>query len=265
MRYGGNTPCVEVRAADDGLLILDAGTGIRALGARLMRASDDRTAHIILSHRHSDHVLGLSHFAPLVAQTREVQLCCGDGEIASLQAFVDALLSPPMFPYVDGIRSRLRVYDWEHSPARHVGTSRVHRFAAQHPGEAAVLRIDDERGPAIAYAPDNELAYADSSIHLEAWRARLTSFLRDVPVLVHDATYLDAELPSHVGWGHSSSLEATRLAIECGAGMLVLFHHHPDRDDDAVERMVEESRAMVTQAGSALRVLAAWEGLALSV
>jgi len=265
VRYGGNTPCVEVSAADHGLLILDAGTGIRALGAQLMSDGDDRTAHVILSHRHSDHVLGLSHFAPLAAQTREVQLCCGDDEGASLQTFIDALLSPPMFPYVDGIRSRLRVSDWEHSAARHVGTSRVHRFAAQHPGGAAVMRIDDERGPAIAYAPDNELAYTDLSETVVSWRARLTSFLRGVPVLVHDATYLDAELPQHIGWGHSSSLEATRLAIECGAGMLVLFHHHPDRDDDAVERMVEESRAMATQAGSALRVLAAWEGLTLSV
>lgn len=265
VRYGGNTPCVEVRAADDGILILDAGTGIRALGAQLMSDGDGRTVHIFLSHRHSDHVLGLSHFAPLITQARDVEICCGDGESASLQSFVDALLSPPMFPYVDGIRSRLGVGDWEHSTARHVGTSRVHRFAAQHPGEAAVLRIDDERGPAVAYAPDNELGYADESAAASAWRARLTAFLRDVPMLVHDATYLDSELPTHVGWGHSSSLEATRLAIECGAGMLVLFHHHPDRDDDAIERMVEESRAMVTRAGSALRVLAAWEGLALTV
>lgn len=265
VRYGGNTPCVELRAADDGLLILDAGTGIRALGAQLMSDGDDRTAHIFLSHRHSDHVLGLSHFAPLITQTRAIEICCGDGETASLQPFVDALLSPPMFPYVDGIRSRLDVCDWDLSSAREVGTSHVHRFAARHPGEAAVLRIDDAHGPAVAYAPDNELAYADESEAAEAWRVKLTAFLRDVPVLVHDATYLDSELLKHVGWGHSSSLEATRLAIDCGAGMLVLFHHHPDRDDDTVERMVEESRAMATAAGSALRVLAAWEGLAVTV
>lgn len=263
MRYGGNTPCVEVRAADDRLLLLDAGTGIRALGNQLMSDGDGQTAHIFLSHRHSDHVLGLPHFAPLISQARAVAIYCGDGEAASLQPFVDALLSPPMFPYIDGIRSRLDVCDWEHSTAREIGTSRVHRFTAQHPGEAAVLRIDDAYGPAVAYAPDNELAYADESEAAEAWRVKLTAFLHGVPVLIHDATYLDSELPKHVGWGHSSSLEATRLAIECGAGMLVLFHHHPDRDDDAIEWMVEESRAMVTSAGSALRVLAAWEGLAL--
>ncbi len=265
VRFGGNTPCVELRAADDSLLILDAGTGIRALGSQLMRDGDDRTAHIFLSHRHSDHVLGLSHFAPLLTQQRDVKLCCGDGSNASLHAFVDGLLSPPMFPYVDGINRRLRVSDWEQATARQVGTSHVHRFAARHPGEAAVMRIDDAGGPAVAYAPDNELAYADRSEAAILWRERLTAFLREVPVLVHDATYFDEELTQRAGWGHSSSLEATRLAMACGAGMLVLFHHHPDREDEAVERMVEESRAMVTQAGSALRVLAAWEGLALSV
>ena len=262
-KYGGNTTCVHAVTAAGDQLIFDAGTGIRALGTRLMSDGDTEPAHIFLSHRHSDHVLGLSHFAPLISQARAVEICCGDGESASLQPFVEALLSPPMFPYIDGIRSRLGVCDWEHSAARDLGTSRVHRFAAQHPGEAAVLRVDDAHGPAVAYAPDNELAYADESEAAEAWRVKLTAFLHGVPVLIHDATYLDSELPKHVGWGHSSSLEATRLAIECGAGMLVLFHHHPDRDDDAIERMVEESRAMVTQAGSALRVLAAWEGLAL--
>ena len=264
IRYGGNTPCVEVRAADASRLILDAGTGIRALGAQLMRDGDSEPARIFLSHRHSDHVLGLSHFAPLLSQARAVDICCGDGASASLRPFVDALLSPPMFPTVDGIRRRLGVHDWEPATARAVGTSHVHRFAAQHPGEAAVLRIDDAHGPALAYAPDNELAYADATEATAAWRVQLTSFLRDVPVLIHDATYLDSELPKHVGWGHSSQLEATRLALACGAGMLVLFHHHPDRDDDAVERMVQESRAMVTAAGSALRVLAAWEGLTIT-
>ncbi len=265
MRYGGNTPCVEVRSADDELLILDAGTGIRGLGAHLMSEGHENTANVFLSHRHSDHVLGLSHFAPLIAQSRPICLCCGDGESASLQSFVDALLSPPMFPYVDGIRSRLELCEWERETTRDVGDVRVHRYPAQHPGDAALFRIDDSKGPAIAYAPDNELAYADSSPRMTEWRAGLTEWLRNVPILIHDATYLDAELSQHRGWGHSSSIEATRLAMECGATMLVLFHHHPDRDDETVERMVEASRAMAAKAGSSLRVLAAWEGLALTV
>ena len=269
VRYGGNTPCVEVRVPhdghDDSILILDAGSGIRGLGLHLLETADASPLHLFLTHRHSDHVLGLAHFAPLFTRTCQISVCCGDGEATSLEAFITSLLTPPMFPSVDGLQTRLALCEWEQCTSRRAGSAEVHRFTARHPGDAAIFRVDDADGPLIAYAPDNELAYHDASAGMATWRARLAEFLRDIPILVHDATYRHEELPYHVGWGHSSALEATRLAIECGTGMLVLFHHHPDRDDETVERMVEECRDYAVRAGSGLRVLAAWEGLALTI
>lgn len=266
VRYGGNTPCVDVRVGNDGPhLVFDAGTGIRGFGAWLESQGDDTPVHVYLTHRHSDHVLGLAHFAPLFTRTRRIMVCCGDGEATSIEQFTHAILTPPMFPYVDGMTSRLALCEWGNGQLREEGAAVMHRFVAQHPGDAAIYRIDDREGPLVAYAPDNELAYHDDSASLSAWRTRLSTFLRDVPVLVHDATYHHDELPNHRGWGHSSSIEATRLAMECGAGMLVLFHHHPDRDDDALERMVDDARTYAEREGVRLRVLAAWEGLALSV
>jgi len=265
VRYGGNTPCLEVRGGSDSLVVLDAGTGIRALGAQLMHEQDGLPVHVLLTHRHGDHVLGLPHFTPLTAQTRSVTICCGDGEAASLQTFIDTLLSPPMFPYVDGMMRRLQLCEWPYATPQVVGDTRVHRFAAQHPGEAAIFRVDDSHGAALAYAPDNELAYHDTTPRMLAWRVQLIEWLYAVPVLVHDATYMHSELPRHRRWGHSSAVEATQLALDCKAGMVVLFHHHPDRDDDSIENMVEECRALVATSGSPLRVLAAWEGLALTV
>ena len=100
---------------------------------------------------------------------------------------------------------------------------------------------------------------------MRAWRDALTLQLLGVPLLIHDATYASAELPAHVGWGHSSADEATRFAIECEAETLLLFHHHPDRQDEAVEQLLAQCRAIVSASGSALRVLAAWEGLSLAV
>ena len=40
VRYGGNTPCVEVRTEAGWLVILDAGTGIRELGRSLLDRAD---------------------------------------------------------------------------------------------------------------------------------------------------------------------------------------------------------------------------------
>lgn len=266
VRYGGNTPCVEVRGSGGPALVLDAGTGIRCLGQHLQRSPEtDAAIHLFLTHRHADHVIGLPHFAPLHARTRTMHVWCGDGGEDSLPAFLNTLVSPPLFPQVDGLVGQLLAHEWAPGKSVAVGEYAVHRFGANHPGEAAIIRIDDANGPVMAYAPDNELAYANSdAAHLE-WLASLYDFLRDVPLLVHDATYTDDELVTHVGWGHSSASEAVRLAIACGVGTLALFHHHPDRDDDAVERIVESARRQGAEAGSALRVLAAWEGLSLSV
>jgi phosphoribosyl 1,2-cyclic phosphodiesterase len=256
---------VELRGSRGERLIFDAGSGIRALGAHLVASGETAAAHLFLSHCHSDHVLGLAHFAPLFTASAPMHVYCGLGDHASLPAFIGTLLSPPLFPYVEGVGNRLAFAASDGSAACPVGGLEVHRHAARHPGEAAVFRVDDARGPLFAYAPDNEIAYHDDAPAIRAWRASLRRYLRDVPILVHDATYTDDELPRHRGWGHSSNVEATRLAIECGAATLVLFHHHPDRDDAGVDRMLEECRALVTREGASLWVLAASEGMALVV
>jgi len=265
VRYGGNTSCIEVRSAAGDLLVHDAGSGIRGLGAHMAHTGDRSTAHLFLSHRHGDHVLGLPHFAPLLAHGDAVCLRCGNADAATVRPFLEALLSPPIFPHLDGLIQRLNVCDWtetERGGFADVGGARVHRLRAQHPGEAAVLRIDDEFGPAIAYAPDNELGYRNSDAGVVAWRTSLLHALRGIPVLVHDATYTDEEIARHSGWGHSSAEEATRFALEAGVRHLVLFHHHPDRSDDAVDAMLDRCREM---AGDGLRVTAAYEGQEIRV
>lgn len=270
VRYGGNTPCVEVRAtnggADGPIVVLDAGSGIRLLGQHLMQHGEaQRAIHVFLSHRHMDHVLGLAHFAPLFGRERAIQICCGDSEQESVPEFVASLVAPPMFPHIDGLARAIEICDWPAGNRLDVGALFVTRHPARHPGEAAVFQVHDAHGPILAYAPDNELGYDDADPAVTAWRTSLVQSLRGVPMLVHDATYLPHELPEHRGWGHSSSAEAVRFAVECEAGTLVLFHHHPDRDDEAVERLVEGAREQVARAGGTLRVLAAWEGLGMGV
>jgi phosphoribosyl 1,2-cyclic phosphodiesterase len=305
VRYGGHTSCLEVRAADETLLVLDAGTGLRTLGQKL---SPDEVAHVFLTHQHSDHVLGLPHFAPLmrdvgvlpapvaaggntggsaaaasaneavlasiqrapiatvVPPAPRVRLMSGTASRGELQALLDTLLSPPLFPPLGVVTDRIAIQSFRGStPAEVSDRVLVHRFPARHPGDAAILRIDDGFGAAIAFAPDNELDYASADPEVIAWRRGLTLALHGVPILVHDAMYTENELPAHHGWGHSSALEATRFAMECVAGLLVLFHHHPDRSDEAMDALVQECRQLVALSGSSLRVIAAWEGLSLTV
>ncbi len=271
MRYGGNTACVDVQLADGSRVILDAGTGLRALGQSLPSLLQlDSTAAaplaLLLTHLHSDHVIGLAHFAPIITRSHRVRIACGGVNAATLRVVVDQQLSAPLFPTLDGIAQALTVEAFDAADSFVVSTSCcVRAFAAHHPGGASILRVDDAIGPLVAYAPDNELACADEGPSRMTWRAGLVESLRGIPVLLHDATYSGDELAMHRGWGHSSAEEATQFAMQCEAGTLVLTHHHPDRSDDDVDAIVARCRAIVQEAGSTMTVMAAAEGMLLDV
>jgi ribonuclease BN (tRNA processing enzyme) len=146
---------------------------------------------------------------------------------------------------------------------RDIDRACVRAIPANHPGGAVGWRVDDGAGErAIVYLPDNEIAEASGR---HGMRRDWIESLRGARLLLHDATYTPDDLPSHRGWGHSSWDEAVRLAVEAGVERLVLFHHHPDRSDAAVDRIVDEARALARSLGSPLRVLAAAEGLVLHV
>ncbi len=264
--YGGNTNCVEVRSDSGDVIVLDAGTGIRALGLELERDKHRNSVHLFLSHQHADHVLGLPHFAPLLNGAQPVRVYCGNANADQLRPYLRSLLSPPFFPLVRGQIERLDIREWTLAEGAGIdGAIRVHRLRAQHPDGAAIARIDDEYGAAIAYAPDNELEYSSSNGDVKEWRESLVASLRGIPLLLHDSTYVDDELPARVGWGHSSAEESTRFAVECEAKKLLLFHHHPDRRDVEVAEILERCRAIAAESGSNLEVEAAREGMEIEV
>ena len=282
VRYGGNTSCVEVRTADGTIIVLDGGTGVRRLGATLeaepkgspgapkpreFPALDPAApVHVFLSHLHLDHVMGLPHFAPMLHDRRDLLIRCGDTSPAELRALVQALFTAPLFPPIAGALDRVRYLAWDAENGVQVTSScRVRRLTARHPGGASIITIEDDVGLLLAYAPDNELSYASDDASVHAWRDALTARLEGVPVLLHDSMYTDDELPSHVGWGHSSANEAARFATACDAGQLQLFHHHPDRDDAAVTGMVSDAEIVVHALGGRTTVLGAAEDTTLLV
>ncbi len=72
-RIGGNTACVEVTSGGH-RLILDAGTGIRALGEVMMREGAPQQATMFFSHLHWDHVQGFPFFTPAYLPTSELTM-----------------------------------------------------------------------------------------------------------------------------------------------------------------------------------------------
>ena len=264
VRYGGNTPCVEVRTGTGWLVILDAGTGIRELGRSLMStaARDGIAADIFLTHAHWDHIQGIPFFAPIFERGNHFTIWGSDSLQTSVDRVIRDQMSPVVFPVAfDTLGARIDFR--EIAEERHAGNGyEVAAFRVQHPGGALGYRFTDAsaRDSSFVYISDNELGTGDA-----AWRTRLVEFVRGAKVLIHDATYTAEEYDEHRGWGHSTCDEAVALALDAGVAELVLFHHKPGRADDEVDACTDACRELIARSGAALRVTAAAEGMTLVV
>jgi phosphoribosyl 1,2-cyclic phosphodiesterase len=256
VRYGGNTACAQVIAEDGTTIILDAGTGIRRLGASM--TDPERPIHILLSHLHLDHIQGLGFFAPLFRTDCEIHVWGPPSTTADLRTRLTAYLSPPLFPVrIRDLRSRVEFHDAGRQPWT-IGSLSVRAASILHPGPTLGYRIEDADGQALVYMPDHEPALGGSEA------PRWTSghgLAANADLLVHDAQYTDDEYRQRIGWGHSSIGQTVAFARRAGVRQLVLFHHDPEHDDEWLDRLVDEARA---DSGD-LDLSAAQEGVTYSV
>jgi phosphoribosyl 1,2-cyclic phosphodiesterase len=269
VRYGGNTPCAELRTSEGWLIILDAGTGIRELGRALLARAEGEPilGDIFLTHAHWDHIQGIPFFAPLFRKGNHFTICCSAAMQTSLDRVVRDQMSPMVFP-VSFEELQARVDFQELAEERRAGNGyQVSAISVRHPGGALGYRFTDSNadGRALVYVSDNELSPEARYEDVPGWRAQLVEFVRGASVLVHDSMYTVDEYSSFVGWGHSTYDQAVELALDAEVERLVLFHHRPERSDDEVDRCVERCRALVARRGRTLEVVAAAEGMTLRV
>jgi phosphoribosyl 1,2-cyclic phosphodiesterase len=266
-RYGGNTPCVAVEGAGDQLVILDAGTGIRALGLHLVEKQNGAVnVEILLSHAHWDHIQGLPHFKPFFAPGNAVRIWGSRQGTTSLEAILRQQMDPAVFPVpLDALSAQLTVQQVD-VPEFSIGEFRVRTMKLRHPGTTLGFRLTPVKGgPSLAYVTDNELGPGGHYDVPVTWRKDFVAFLSGVDLLIHDAMYTPAELALHRGWGHSTYEEAVTLAQDTGAKRLVLFHHEPEHSDEMMDGLMKSARAFAKKDGRPLEVLAALEGMQLTL
>ena len=248
VRYGGNTSCVEL-IADDETLILDAGSGIRALGADMIeRCGSGRVeATILISHTHWDHIQGLPFFAPAFSAKNRIRIITARGKGATLERALRNQLDPINFPVgLDQMRGLGRI---EELASDHValGPLMIQVTDLSHPGGCAGFRIE-ANGVSIAYLPDHEpfesICVPMRTTASEARRKELANFIRGVDLLILDTQYTETEYRQKIGWGHGCLPDSVALALEADAQQLVLFHHDPAHSDDQIDAMVDQARRL---------------------
>jgi phosphoribosyl 1,2-cyclic phosphodiesterase len=226
--YGGNTTCLEVRSPT-GVVIIDAGTGIRNLGIALQNEFHNTPCNLtmLLTHFHWDHIQGLPFFVQLYSAANEITFLSGRRP-EEMQEILEGQMSSPYFPVnFELLAAKRRFVAAE--PFRQ-DQLKIYPFPMNHPQGSCGYRIELD-GAAIVHASD--LEHGDP--HLDGV---LREHAQKADLLIIDAQYTPEEYQSKRGWGHSTWLEATRVARECGVRQLVLFHHDPSHDDAQVDEIL---------------------------
>ncbi|HWQ03550.1 MAG TPA: MBL fold metallo-hydrolase [Candidatus Nitrosotenuis sp.] len=257
-RYGGNTACLELLVSDGTHIILDCGTGIRALGNRWLASAEGKPleAHVLLTHYHWDHIQGLPFCAPLYSQKNYFHFYSFRSEHlgrGSLQRVLEAQMAYPYFPVDVSVMSARREFsEIAGGDTFQINETRVTARWLNHPQGCLGFRLETPDG-IIAYTTDNE-----PGVH--ALEKNLKQLAAGADIFINDAQYSPEQLAGpRKGWGHSSWQEGVKIAEEVGAKNLVLFHHDPDSSDRDVDMLLREARRM---GGS---VWSAAEGMVLSL
>ncbi len=254
VRYGGNTACVELRDATDHLLVLDAGTGLRELGLKL-NGTSPLTVDLFLSHLHWDHIQGIPFFRPAFDPKSTLRLY-GPRQHRPLRELLGLGMDDPFFPVdLDELPVHLEVHEVDSGSQRVVGPYTVAAAAIEHPAPALAYRIEAD-GKAIVYATDTEDGFSGKP-------NPVIELARNADALIHDGQFLDEDFK--LGWGHSTVAKAIEVASQANAKRLVLYHHDPDRSDDALDRIGADAQKRADGLGKGLQVIVAREGMELAV
>ncbi len=259
-RYGGNTPCVSVTNGEGRVVILDAGSGLRNLGDRLMHRAQNAPLEVdlLLSHTHWDHIQGFPFFKPLSDVRTVVRIHGARQDDSPLGAILERQMDPSVFPVpLTALAARIEVLEIGPGPFELSGF-RAEAVRLRHPGTTLGFILEPASGGRrFAYLTDNELDQRASYPLPDSWRHELVERLRGVDTLIHDAMYADDFVDARSGWGHSTPEQSVELARNAGVRRVILFHHEPENDDDAVDTLLARARQ---SAGDGLEVDAAVEG-----
>lgn len=261
VRYGGNTTCVEVRLSDGTLLVLDAGSGIRALGQALVQEPALNEFYLFLTHAHWDHLLGFPFFAPAYSRRYTIHVRGGPNAKNCLQGYLEQQMSPPYFPVpFSAMQAR---FDFTAGPPqrRTIGRAEIVPVPLSHPNGGYGFRIS-EGAETFVFLPDNEL-----DIRLEDGldAAGYADICQGADLLLHDAQYSDEAYQTRQGWGHSRVSATMALAQQAGVRRLGLFHHDPYATDSQIDAMAAWCEAGLRQSGDLPGCFAAQEGMTLTL
>jgi len=256
LKYGGDTTCIEVRTGDGRVVIIDAGSGIRNLGKRLV-AEGVRQVDLLLTHAHWDHLLGFPFFKPLYQPSMSIRVFGCPSAQSSVKNMVSDMMTPPHFPVPLKDAKAKVSFHAGCQDSFEIGPITVTPTMLSHPNGGLGYKLV-ENGRSLVFLTDNELRFQHPGGGVFDDYVR---FCAGADLLMHDAEF-DADQYEHTRtWGHSRFTDAVELALEADVKALGLFHHNQDRTDGEIEDIAAACRKAAIRQRPELECFAVYQGM----
>ena len=240
LKYGGDTTCLEIRSKNDQIIIVDAGSGIRRLGNRLL--SEQRFEYnIIFTHSHLDHILGFPFFKPIYNEKAVINMLGCPTTQGDISKLISKAMSAPLFPIqFDQLTAKIN-YAADCPLSFNIDSIEIYPINLSHPNIGMGYKfVEDDK--IFVFLTDNELGYRHRNGRTFDEYAE---FAKDADLLIHDAEYTPEEYRLKKGWGHSNYMDALNLSFKAGVKKLGLFHHNQDRSDTEQDMIVQKCRDII--------------------
>ena len=283
VKFGGNTSCLEIRA-DDRLVIVDLGTGVKPLGDWLMGNDFKKgpiDADVFITHTHWDHIMGFPMFTPIFIPGTKLRI---RGPVSyedeTLESIIGAQLSYRYWPVRQSELAADITYDQLKETQLDLGGGLTVRtkylnhpilclgYRFEYQGKSIITAYDNEPFRNVFPTDPSDPSYDEDAAREGELAAReenekILRFFKDADVLIHDTQYTKKEYEAgKVGWGHSSYEHAINAAHKAGVKKLVLFHHDPNRTDEQLEKLEMEYRQRIAGKTN-MQLMMAREGLVI--
>jgi len=261
--YGGQTSCVEIETGGPDYVLCDLGTGVRPFGQKAIARhgpASPQTYHIFMSHVHWDHIMGFPFFTPAYIPGNRIRIYGGHEK---LQEAFRRQQAAPSFPVEFAtLGASIEFIHLQTGKQYDIAGMQVNLMLQRHAGDSYGYRFTSG-GRSVIYTTDSEHTLEDAKE-----TGIYVNFFRDADLVIFDAMYSLADTISvKADWGHSSNIVGVELCQLAGARQLCLFHHEPIHGDDAIERILAETRRYeeITRSGKPLLVTAAYDGMEIAL
>lgn len=228
---GGNTACVEL-CHNDTDIILDAGTGLRALGKS---KKCPKKYHLILSHFHWDHISGFPFFDHAFNPNLEIQIYSHKKDVEKY--FRNQMIEPYSPPSVaPSITKKLVFNCLQEDKEFFIDDIKVNSHKMRHPGDSYSFSFE-AGGKKFVYATDVELKCTDFSSSMGG-----EAVFKNADAIVIDSQYTVEEVYRKENWGHSAFCYAIDFAIYWNIKKVYLFHHEPAYDDRKLNSILQAAK-----------------------